>query len=77
MWRRNSVPTWLGEKPFLPGDFVQSCVRHLLVLLHRLNQRGAVVLELHVVRTYAVSMFEWIGDHAVRFGYEGSAPIDD
>ena len=71
------LPIDLDEELFQPDDFVQSCVHHLPVLLHRLNQRGAAVFELHVARTYAVSMFEWIGDHAVRFGYEVSAPIDD
>ena len=43
----------------------------------RLNAASAAVFELHVACTCAVSMFEWVGDHAVRFGYEVSAPIDD
>ena len=57
----------LRPTAFPAGCFAQTGVHHAGVLLER---SGAERYEMYVLRTYAVSTWEWIVDAAMPFGYD-------
>ena len=57
----------LRSTAFPEGCFAQTGVHHAGVLLER---RGAERYELYVLRTYALSTWEWIVDAAMPYGYD-------
>ncbi len=75
---RRAVKVWDKREFRNLDDTVVLGTRNIKIALRRLRKfaREGAPDEL-VARSYAVSMFEWICDHAVRFEYEVSARIDD
>jgi len=57
----------LRPAAFPAGCFAQTGVHHAGVLLER---SGAERYEMYVLRTYAVSTWEWIVDAAMSYGYD-------
>ena len=57
----------LRAAAFPAGSFAQTGLHHVGVLLERL---GPERFELHVLRTYAASVWDWLIDAALPLGYE-------
>lgn len=57
----------LRPSAFASGTFTQTGLHHVGVLLERL---GPTQFELYALRTYAASIWDWLIDAALPFGYE-------
>ena len=57
----------LRAPAFPAGSFAQTGLHHVGVLLER---HGPTSFELHVLRTYAASVWDWLIDAALPLGYE-------
>jgi len=64
------LPIDLGAAVFPAGRFVQSGIHSIGVMVHRLaDDNGAPVFEIYVPRSYAVTIWEFLTESAVPFGY--------
>lgn len=61
----------LHPRSFPVGSFAQTGLHHTAVLLERCAQDR---YELYVLRTFALSIWEWLLDAALAAGYELAAP---
>ena len=59
----------LHPSVFPIGAFAQTRLHHTAILLER---SGDIRFELYVLRTFAVSIWEWLIDAALPFGYDTS-----
>ena len=57
----------LGEQEFPPGAAAMTGLHHVPILVHR---TGRERFELLAPRTFALTIFEWVEDAALEFGYE-------
>ncbi|MDP1907019.1 MAG: hypothetical protein Q8K85_01870, partial [Hyphomicrobium sp.] len=70
------LPIDLNAAAFPPDNFVQSGIHSIGVLVHRrANENGAPVFEVHVPRSYAVTIWEFLAESAAPFGYRTGEPI--
>jgi sarcosine oxidase subunit gamma len=61
----------LHPRSFAVGEFAQTALHHTGVVLERCAQDR---YELYVLRTFALSIWEWLLDAALPVGYEITAP---
>lgn len=61
----------LAPEVFRVGHYAQTGLHHTGVLLHRTAPSR---YELYLLRTYAVSLWEWIADAALALGYDAARP---
>jgi heterotetrameric sarcosine oxidase gamma subunit len=57
----------LRPRAFAVGNFVQTGLRHTGVLLER---QGPESFEIHALRSYAASTWDWLIDAALPYGYD-------
>jgi len=57
----------LRPERFRVGDFVETGLHHTAILLHR---TGEARYELYLLRTFAVSLWGWLVDAALPFGFD-------
>lgn len=67
-----SIPLDFHPSVFAVGQFALSGIHHTPVLVHRAGEQR---FEIYAMRTFALSVWEWLSDAALPFGYEvqGSA----
>ncbi len=61
------VPLDFHPDVFRIGQFALTGLHHTPVLIHR---RGEDLYELYALRTFGLSVWEWLTDAALPFGYE-------
>ena len=62
-----SIPLDFHPAAFAIGQFALTGIHHTPVLVHRSGERR---YEIYAMRTFAVSVWEWLADAALPFGYE-------
>jgi heterotetrameric sarcosine oxidase gamma subunit len=67
---KKGVPIDFHPKDFKPGQAALSGLHHTPVLIHRLREDR---LEIYAMRTFALSLWDWLTDAALEFGYEVAA----
>jgi sarcosine oxidase subunit gamma len=60
------VPIDLAPKSLAPGKIALTGVHHTPILLHRVAMDR---FEIYAMRTFALTVFEWLADAALEFGY--------
>lgn len=58
------IPLDFHDSAFTPGMFAQTGLNHTPVLIHRVSESR---FELYVLRTFAMSVWDWLRDAALEF----------
>ena len=64
---RKGVPLDFHPEVFKPGQAALTGLHHTPVLIHRIR---ADRFELYAMRSFALSVWEWLTDAALEFGYD-------
>ena len=62
-----SIPLDFHPAAFVVGQFALTGIHHTPVLVHRSGEQR---YEVYAMRTFALSVWEWLADAALPFGYE-------
>jgi methylglutamate dehydrogenase subunit D len=65
-----SIPLDFHPSVFAIGQFALTGIHHTPVLVHRTGEQR---YEIYAMRTFALSVWEWLADAALPFGYEVAA----
>lgn len=68
-----SIPLDFHPAAFVIGQFALTGIHHTPVLVHRSGEQR---YEIYAMRTFALSVWEWLSDAALPFGYEVELPRD-
>ncbi len=66
-----SIPLDFHPSAFVIGQFALTGIHHTPVLVHRSGEQR---YEIYAMRTFALSVWEWLSDAALPFGYEVELP---
>jgi heterotetrameric sarcosine oxidase gamma subunit len=66
-----SIPLDFHPSVFALGQFALTGLHHTPVLVHRASEQR---FEIYAMRTFALSVWEWLIDAALPFGYEVGLP---
>jgi heterotetrameric sarcosine oxidase gamma subunit len=66
-----SIPLDFHPSVFTVGQFALTGLHHTPVLVHRTAE---AIYEIYAMRTFALSVWEWLTDAALPFGYDVQAP---
>jgi sarcosine oxidase subunit gamma len=69
-----SIPLDFHPSAFVIGQFALTGIHHTPVLIHRSGEQR---YEIYAMRTFALSVWEWLTDAALPFGYEVEAGNQD
>jgi sarcosine oxidase subunit gamma len=64
---KKGIPFDLSESFLAAGEAALTGIHHTPILLHRLSRER---FELYSLRTFALTVWEWLADAAHEFGYE-------
>jgi heterotetrameric sarcosine oxidase gamma subunit len=68
------MPIDFDEQAFARGRFVQSGIHTVSVLVHRIDsEAGAPAFDIYMPRSFAVSLWDFITQTALPFGYRVDA----
>lgn len=66
-----SMPLDFHPSAFAVGQFALTGIHHTPVMVHRVGEQR---FEIYAMRSFALSVWEWLTDAALVFGYEVEAP---
>jgi len=64
---KKGVPIDFHPKVFKPGQAALTGLHHTPILLHRVREDR---FEIYAMRTFALSLWDWLTDAALEFGYD-------
>jgi sarcosine oxidase subunit gamma len=64
---RKGIPLDLSEASLAAGEAALTGVHHTPILLHRVARDR---FEIYAMRTFALTVWDWLADAALEFGYE-------
>jgi heterotetrameric sarcosine oxidase gamma subunit len=64
---KRGVPIDFHPKVFKPGQAALTGLHHTPILLHRVREDR---FEIYAMRTFALSLWDWLTDAALEFGYD-------
>jgi heterotetrameric sarcosine oxidase gamma subunit len=70
---KKGVPIDFDPQVFKPGQAALTGLHHTPVLIHRIREDR---FEIYAMRTFALSLWDWLADAALEFGYDVAPEAD-